>query len=196
MNFTAAIVLARAWWTFVLRGIIAILFGLVAFILPGIALVTLVALFAAWLLIDGVAGLATAWSMRGQGGWWVPALEGVAGLLAGALALIFPGMAALALLYLVAFWSIVTGIVEIWAAIRLRQQITGELFMAAAGLISVLFGLYLVLFPGTGILSLLWLVGIFAVLFGIALIGLGWRLRGIFQQARRQNEYAERGMHP
>jgi uncharacterized membrane protein HdeD (DUF308 family) len=196
MDFTAAIVIARAWWTFILRGVIAILFGLVAFIFPAIALVTLVLLFAAWFLVDGVAALAAAWNTRGQSSWWVSLLEGVAGIVAGILALIFPGMAALALLYLVAFWSIVTGIVEIWAAIRLRQQINGELFIAAAGVISVLFGLYLVFFPQLGILGLLWLVGIFAVLFGIALIGLGWRLRGIYQQARRQNEYAERGMRP
>ena len=81
-------------------------------------------------------------------------------------------------------------------AIRLREQIRGELFMAIAGLISIVFGLYIIIFPGVGILSVLWLIAFFAIAFGVSLIALGWRLRGIFQQAQRQNEYAERGMRP
>ncbi len=112
----------------------------------------------------------------------------------GLIAIFVPGLTALALLYLVAAWAIVTGVLEIIAAIRLREQITGELWLGLAGLLSVLFGLYLVIFPGAGILSLLWLAGFFAIVFGASMLLLGWRLRGIHEQAKRQGEYSERGI--
>ena len=86
------------------------------------------------------------------------------------------------------------GVLQIWMAIRLREQITGELWMGLSGVVSILFGLLLVIFPGTGILSVLFLVGLFSILMGGAMVLLGWRLRGIHAQAIRQNEYAERGM--
>jgi uncharacterized membrane protein HdeD (DUF308 family) len=194
LNFTGAITMARMWWAFLLRGVLAIAAGVFVLLVPGIGLAALILLFAAWMIADGVAELIGAWRTRGQKNWWVGILEGIAGLAVGIVAVVVPGLTAVVLLYLVAAWAIVTGVLEIYAAIKLREEITGELWMGLAGLLSVLFGLYLIIFPGAGILSLLWLVGIFAIAFGAAMLLLGWRLRGIHQQARAQDEYAERGL--
>jgi uncharacterized membrane protein HdeD (DUF308 family) len=196
LNFTLAIVMARAWWTFILRGVLAILFGLVCLFFPPAAIVGLATLFGFWLIVDGVAGVTGAWGARAHGSWWVSLLEGIAGLLAGFLSIVWPVITALILTLLVGAWAIVTGVMEIWMAIRLRERIRGELFMALAGVISILFGLYVIIFPGAGILSVLWLIAVFAIAFGLSLIGIGWRLRGIFEEAKRQGEYAERGMRP
>jgi uncharacterized membrane protein HdeD (DUF308 family) len=194
LNFTAAITMARMWWAFLLRGVLAIIFGVVVLLFPGIGLTTLVLFFAVWMISDGFAELIGAWRTRGQKNWWVGILEGVAGLVAGILAVLLPGLTSLVLLYLVAGWAIVTGVLEIYAAIKLREEITGELWMGLAGLLSVLFGLYLIVFPGAGILSLLWLAGVFAIVFGAFMLMLGWRLRAIHEQAKSQAEYAERGI--
>ena len=196
MNVTLAIVMARAWWTFILRGVIAILFGLVCLFFPPLAIIGLATLFGFWLIMDGVTGLTGAWSARGSGGWWVSLLEGIAGLVAGFLAIVWPVITAFVLVLLVGAWAILSGVFEIWTAIRLREHIKGELFLAIAGVISALFGLYVIIFPGAGILSVLWLIAVFALAFGVTLIALGWRLRGIYEQAKRQNEYVERGMPP
>jgi len=194
LNFAAAITMARMWWAFLLRGLLAIAAGIVVLLVPDIGLAALILLFAAWMIADGVAELIGAWRTRGQKNWWVGILEGIAGLAIGIIAVVVPGLTAVVLLYLVAAWAIVTGVLEIYAAIKLREEITGELWMGLAGLLSVLFGLFLIVFPGAGILSLLWLVGIFAIAFGVFMLLLGWRLRGIHQRANAQGEYAERGL--
>jgi uncharacterized membrane protein HdeD (DUF308 family) len=194
LPFHLALAMARGWWTFILRGVIAILFAIVCLLFPPLAILGLATLFGFWLIMDGVAGITGAWGARHGGGWWISLLEGLAGLVAGFLAIWWPAITALVLVYLVGAWTILTGAFEIWTAIRLRERIKGELFLAIAGVISILFGLYVVIFPGAGILSVLWLIAVFALAFGVTLIALGWRLRGIYEQARRQNEYAERGM--
>jgi uncharacterized membrane protein HdeD (DUF308 family) len=194
IRFTEAITLARVWWAFMLRGLLSLVFGIVVLLFPGIGLEAIVLVVAAWLIIDGAAELIGAWRTRGQKNWWVGVLGGIAGIVIGFLAALVPDITALALLYLVAAWAIVTGVLQIIAAIRLREQVTGELWMGLAGLLAILFGLYLVIFPGAGLLSLLWLVGLFAIAFGVFMLMLGWRLRGIHEQAKRQNEYAERGI--
>jgi uncharacterized membrane protein HdeD (DUF308 family) len=196
LTFTVAIVLARMWWTFILRGVLAIIFGIVAFLAPEFALRTLVVLFAVWMLFDGAGALVNTMQARGKGNWWLGLIEGVAGIVAGVLALWWPGITALVLLLLIGSWAIVTGVIEVWAAIRLRAVIKGELFLALSGVLSVLFGLYVIIFPGLGIFSVLWLIGTFGILYGLTLASLGWRLRRIYLQARGQNEYAERGMRP
>lgn len=194
IQFAAILLLAQLWWAFILRGVLGIVFGVAVILFPGIGLVVVVALFAAWALIGGVSSLVGAWRSRGQKDWWVGVLEGLAGIVAGIVAILLPAAAALALLFVVAAWAIVTGVLQIWMAIRLREQISGELWMGLSGVIAILFGLLLIISPGTGILSVLVLVGIFSILMGIAMVLLGWRLRGIYSQARRQNEYAERGL--
>lgn len=172
-------VLARNWWALALRGLFAVLFGLAVFIWPGLTLLALVALFAAYALVDGVFSIVAAIRAAGRHArWWPLLLEGLLGIAAGVVAFLWPNITALALLYVIAAWAIVTGVFEIVAAIRLRREIEGELLLGLAGLASVIFGVLLILFPGAGALAVLWLIGGFAIAFGILLILLGFRLRG------------------
>jgi uncharacterized membrane protein HdeD (DUF308 family) len=167
------------WWALALRGIIAILFGLAAFLRPGIALEALILLFGAYALVDGVFSIVGVFGgTRGGTPRWLLFLEGVVSILAGLIALIFPGLTAIALLYLVAAWAVVTGIAEIATAIRLRQEIRGEWALILGGIISVLFGLILAVLPAVGILSLIWLVGAYAVAFGVLLLITALQVRG------------------
>jgi uncharacterized membrane protein HdeD (DUF308 family)/sporulation protein YlmC with PRC-barrel domain len=154
------------------------LFGLAAFFLPGITLTVLILLFGAFALVDGVFAIVAAVRTRRRNErWWLLLAEGVLGVLAGIVAFIWPGLTALALLYLVAAWAIITGILEIVAAIRLRQEIVGEWALILSGVLSVIFGVLLAVLPGVGILALLWLIGAYAVAFGVLLIILAFRVR-------------------
>jgi uncharacterized membrane protein HdeD (DUF308 family) len=182
--------LARWWWTFVLRGVVAILVGVLAFVSPAFGIALLVGLFAAWAIIDGVNGLLTGTRTRGQDrSWWLEVLEGIisvaAGVVAGVVALALPAVAAEVLILLIAAWAVLTGVVEIVLGIRLRRVIEGEAWMALAGVASILFGVVIVLFPAAGALSIAWLIGSFAVAFGAFLVLLGWRLRGVDEVGRR-----------
>jgi len=172
------VILAGKWWAVALRGLLALLFGIVAFIWPGISLAALVFLFGAYALADGIFTVITALrAPEGYRRWWVLLLEGVFGVTAGVLAFVWPGITALVLLYLIAAWAIVTGIFEIAAAIRLRKEITGEWLLALSGILSVLFGVLLLAWPGAGALAVVWLIGAYAIIFGALLIALGLRLR-------------------
>jgi len=177
--------LARWWWTFILRGVLAILFGIIAFISPPATIAALVLLFGAWALVDGVFDIVEVIRDRGRHrSWWLALLEGLVGIVAGLLALAFPALAAGALLLLISAWAIVSGVIEIVMAIRLREQITGELWLAIAGGLSIVFGVLLFAFPVSGALTIVWLIGGFAIAFGISMIILGWRLRGIHQRTQ------------
>jgi uncharacterized membrane protein HdeD (DUF308 family) len=114
--------------------------------------------------------------------FWLAVLQGVVSIAAGLLALAFPDVAALSLLLIISAWAIVSGVVEVVMAIRLREQITGELWLALAGILSIVFGVLLFLFPTSGAITIVWIIGAFAIVFGIAMIALGWRLRGIHQR--------------
>ena len=178
--------LAKWWWTFIVRGIVAILFGVLAFLSPAFGIALLVGLFAAWAIIDGVNSLLTGIRTRGTDrSWWLEILEGVVGVAAGIIALVLPGFAAEILLLLIAAWAILTGVLEIVMAVRLRRVIEGEVWLALAGVASIVFGVVLFLFPAAGALSVVWLLAGFAIAFGVFLVMLGWRLRGIDQLARR-----------
>lgn len=186
LDVSGTVELGRWWWTFVLRGILAIAFGILAFFAPPLGIAVLVGLFAAWALIDGATSIVAGIRTRGRDrSWWLEILEGIAGIAAGLLALIFPAFAAEILVLIIAAWAIITGILEIVAAIRLREQIRGEVWLGLAGVASILFGIVLVLFPAAGALSLVWLIGGSAIAFGGFLLVLGWRLRGINELARR-----------
>jgi uncharacterized membrane protein HdeD (DUF308 family) len=162
-----------------LRGAIAILFGLAALLRPGIALEALILLFGAYALVDGVFSIVGVFGgTRGGTPRWLLFLEGVVSILAGLIALIFPGLTAVALLYLVAAWAVVTGLAQIATAIRLRQEIRGDWALILGGIISVLFGLILAVLPAVGILSLIWLVGAYAVAFGVLLLITALQVRG------------------
>jgi uncharacterized membrane protein HdeD (DUF308 family) len=164
-----------------LRGVLAILFGMVAFFWPGLAWLVVVYLFAAYAFVDGVFAILAALAGHARGRrWWGLLLEGVAGIGFGALTLLWPlatVITELALLYLIAFWSIATGVFEVAAAIRLRHEIQGEWALALSGILSILFGLVLIIVPAAGALAVAWLVGAYAIAFGVLLLVVAFRLR-------------------
>jgi uncharacterized membrane protein HdeD (DUF308 family) len=168
------------WWALALRGAIAILFGLAALLRPGIALGALILLFGAYALVDGVFAIVGVFGgTRGGTPRWLLLIEGIAGILAGLIAFVLPGLTAVVLLYLIAAWAVVTGIFEIATAIRLRQEIRGEWALIIGGVLSVLFGVILaVIGPVAGLLSLIWLIGIYAVAFGILMLITAFQVRG------------------
>jgi uncharacterized membrane protein HdeD (DUF308 family) len=169
--------LAKNWWLLLLKGIAAILFGVLAFVWPGVTLLTLVLLYGIFAVVDGVLSIAAA-IMGGapMPRWWL-ALLGVLGIVVGGLTLAWPGITALALLLFIAAWAIVSGVMQIIGAIQLRKEIDGEWWLIAGGVLSVLFGLVLVVQPGTGALALIFVIGAFAILYGIILISFALRLR-------------------
>lgn len=170
--------LVRHWWALALRGVAAILFGICAIVWPGITLATLVLVFGAYVLVDGVFGVINGISSYGERErWWVILLEGLAGIVVGIMTLVWPGITALTLLYLIAAWAVITGVMEIVAAIQLRRVIEGEWMMVLSGIASIIFGIILFIFPGEGALGLTWLIGIYAIIFGVMLIVLAFRLR-------------------
>lgn len=174
--------LSKNWWMLAIRGIAAILFGVIVLLFPPVAIATLVLFFGAYALVDGVFTILAAIQHRTEHNWWVHLLEGVIGIIAGIVVFTYPLFstiaAALFVLYLVAAWAVITGVMEVWAAVELRKQIENELLLVLGGVLSLVFGVALVLFPGAGILTLLWLVGIYAIAFGIVLLALAFRLRG------------------
>jgi uncharacterized membrane protein HdeD (DUF308 family) len=169
--------LARNWWMLLLRGICALLFGIAAFAWPGLTLVTLVLLYGAFAFVDGALALAAA-IMGGAPAprWWL-AITGLLGIAAGLATWFWPGLTALVLLYFIAFWAIATGIMQIVGAVRLRKAIDNEWFLIAAGALSVLFGVLLVVQPGTGALAVIFTIGVFAILYGVLMIAFALRLR-------------------
>lgn len=170
--------LAGNWWLLLVRGIAAILFGVLAFTMPGLTVSVLVLLFGIYALIDGVSAIITAFRTRGSmSNWWVGALEGVVGIIIGILVLLWPAITALVLLYMIAAWAILTGILEIAAAIQLRKEIEGEFWLVLAGVASIAFGLLAFVYPAAGALSLVIFIAAYAVVFGIALVLLAFRLR-------------------
>jgi uncharacterized membrane protein HdeD (DUF308 family) len=176
-------VLTRYWWAVVLRGAAALIFGLVALIWPQITLLALVIVFGAYAVVDGVLALGSAITggrtIVGSRGWL--AVEGALGIIAGVVAFVWPGITALVLLWLIGFWALVTGILEIVAAVRLRREIRGEWMLVLSGALSVLFGILLLVWPASGALAVVFLIGLYAILFGVAFVVLGLRLRRLRQ---------------
>jgi len=170
-------ILAKYWWLVLLRGIVAIIFGVLSFVWPGITLLTLILFYGAFALADGVLALAGA-IMGGNVGsrWWL-ALVGIAGIAAGLVTFFMPGVTALVLLWFIATWAIVLGICQIIGAIRLRKEIDNEWSIGLSGALSVLFGIVLLVAPGAGAVGLIWVIGAYAVVFGILLVMAGLKLK-------------------
>jgi uncharacterized membrane protein HdeD (DUF308 family) len=173
------VVLVGNWWSFVLRGIFAILFGLLCFILPGMALLTLIFMFGIFALADGVLKIIAAFrrSDPRQQPWWALLIGGILSIIAGLIAFFSPGITTIALLYLIAAWALVTGCFEIAVAIRLRKQIDNEWILVLSGVLSILFGAVLFIFPGAGAVAMVWWIGVYAIISGVLMISLGVKLR-------------------
>ena len=171
-------ILSRYWWMILLRGLAWLVFGIVVFSQPAISLVTLTLLFGAFALIDGIANVVSGIGGRHENeNWGVLLLTGLAGIAIGALTFYAPGITALALLFYIAIWVTGTGLLQVVAGIRLRKEIEGEFWLILSGLISVALGVFLVARPGAGALSVLWLIATYAILFGLMLIVLAFRVR-------------------
>lgn len=174
----AANSLSRHWWLLALRGLIAVLFGVLAFVLPGVTLLTLVYLFGIFALANGILALIHALAApKGYPRFGALIFSGVISVAAGVLAFVWPGITALSLVLLIAAWAIVNGVFEIAFAIRLRRVIPHEWSLALAGVLSVLLGVIMLIQPSAGALALLWWIGSFAILFGLLLMALSFRIR-------------------
>ena len=180
LEYDDAIELAHRWWVPAIRGVAAIIFGLLVLFAPGIGLVMLITLFGVYALVDGGFNLVLA-ARRGRAGltwgWFV--FEGLVSIAAGVVTFVWPGITTLWLLFMIAGWAIVTGVAEIAAAIRLRKQIRGELFLGLTGLLSIALGVLLIVFPSAGALAMVLWIGAYAVIFGGLLVALGFRLRSL-----------------
>jgi uncharacterized membrane protein HdeD (DUF308 family) len=179
--------LAPRWWTFVLRGIAAILFGVITFALPGISALALVLLWGTYAVANGVLGtvLAAAGAARGGGRWGWLLFEGVVSIVAGVVAFAWPRMTALVLLTLIGFWAFFVGIAQIVAASELRRVLKGEWRLALSGALSIAFSLLILVFPRAGALAVVTLIGTYAIFFGTLLTALGIRLHGLGGSGRR-----------
>jgi len=168
------------WWALVIRGLAAIFFGILAFVWPGITVAALILVFGAYAIVDGIfaliAGVRAPKSLKR---WWLLLIEGVVGVAAGVVAFAMPGITALLLLFIIACWAILTGVIEIVAAIQLRREVTGEWLMVISGVASIIFGGLLLYDPGAGALALVWIIGAYAIFFGVLLMALGFKLRSV-----------------
>lgn len=172
-------VLRQHWWAVTLRGLVAVLFGICAIVWPGLTVGILVALFGAYAIVDGVFNVIAA--LRGSAGTHRTSLlvHGIFSIILGILIWAWPGLTALAALYFIAIWAIIIGVTQIVSAVQLRREIASEWFLGIGGALSVLFGIICFIHPASGVLALIWLIGIYAILFGVTLIGLGLRLRNM-----------------
>jgi uncharacterized membrane protein HdeD (DUF308 family) len=172
-------IVTKDWWIYVFRGFLAIAFGLLAIIWPGLTIGILIVLFGVYVIFEGLLALSAAFRNRDRKLWWVLLLEGIAGIIVGLFAFIWPGATAVVLIIFIAFWAILTGILEIAAAVQLRRRLKGEWALGLTGVLSILIGIILISNPGAGVVAVAWLIGIYAILFGLLLTTLGFRAKKV-----------------
>lgn len=186
------IMISRKWWTWILRGVLAVLAGVVALIWPNISIQAILILLGIYLIADGLLTAAVSILHRRQAAnWWFFLAEGVMGLVIGFFALVFPHIMAVAVVYLVAFWALVTGILEILAAVQLRRQMAGEWLLLLAGILSLIIGIVFIVLPHAGIVLIVWLLAFYLILFGVLMTVLGIRMRSY-----RKNVYTSDPGYP
>ena len=170
--------LAKGWWLLLLRGIAAIVFGVLAFVWPGLTLVTLVLFYGAFALVDGVIALVAAFTggAKPLPTWWL-VIIGLLGIAAGIVTFMMPGITAILLILFMGVWALVHGIFEIIGAIQLRKEIDNEWMLILSGVVSVLFGLLVLIAPGAGALGLVWVIAAYSIVFGISFVALAFRLK-------------------
>lgn len=181
-----AAIFSQTWWLLLVRGLIAILFGVLVWFMPNVSLTVLVLLFGIYVFADGIFGVSAAIMGRKlDEHWWVLLLWGLVGIGVGVITLLAPGVTALALLFYIATWAVATGVLQIIAAIRLRREIDGEWLLILAGLASVVFGVLLMARPGAGWLVLLWLIAAYAIVFGVIMVVVAFRARSFSKRLAR-----------
>lgn len=181
--------LKNSWWKYLLRGLIAIVFGVVAMIKPDQALQGMVLAFGAFALMDGTLAVFAGISLAPIfNRWWAVLLEGVAGVIIGLVTFFYPNITALVLFYLISVWAIVTGILEIVTAIQLRRVITGEWKLILSGLLSIVFGVLMFVYPAAGAVSVVWTVGFYAIAFGILEISLAFHMHSLSRDIKKIDE--------
>ena len=175
-NLAAA--LGRNWWLLLVRGLVAIVFALLTWAQPGVSLAALVLVFGIYVLADGLLGVWSAIAKRRDNRhWWVLLLWGLVGIVVGVMTFIMPGITGLVLLMYIAAWAMITGVLQIVAAIRLRKEIKGEWLLILSGLVSVAFGVLLFLQPGAGALAVAWIIAAYAFIFGVLMVLLAFKVR-------------------
>lgn len=171
-------ILQHNWWALAIRGIAAIIFGLIALAAPGITIAVLVIWFGAYALVDGIFSIIAAWrAPDGRARWGSLLFEGIAGIVAGILTFLWPGVTAAVLIFILAAWAIITGVLEIVAAVRLRRVIAGEWALIAMGVLSILLGFVLIAAPIAGAIAIAFCIGAYAIVFGILMLVLAFRMR-------------------
>lgn len=166
----------RSWWVLALRGLAAIAFGVITLVLPGVTVLSLLMVFAAYALLGGGASVVGAFSNRKHGGdWWALLLLGICGLAVGILTIIYPLLTTFALIVLIGVNALISGVFDIVLAIRLRKAIQGEWLLVLNAIISIAFGILILAFPAAGTFALVWMIGVYALLTGILLLSLAWR---------------------
>lgn len=170
--------LTKNWWIFLVRGLLAIIFGILALVWPELTLMVLVWSFGAFVLVDGLFTVYAVLSRhREVDRWWLLLLEGIFGVAFGVLTFIWPGVTGIVLLALIIVWALITGIFEIIAAVQLRKVIENEWLLAFSGVISILLGIVMLVWPDASAVALAWMIGFYAIVFGITVIALGFRLK-------------------
>jgi uncharacterized membrane protein HdeD (DUF308 family) len=168
----------RSWWVPALRGVFGILFGVLALMWPGLTLLTLVALFAAYALLGGIASVIGAIGYRRvDDDWWLPLLLGLVSIGAAIVAVVNPVLTTLVLIMVIAANALVTGVLDIVAAVRLRRELRGEWLLALSGIASVVFGALVFMYPLAGAIALVWMVSVYAIVTGLLLLALAVRVR-------------------
>jgi uncharacterized membrane protein HdeD (DUF308 family) len=171
--------LSRKWWVVALRGVLAIGFGIVALLYPGITLLALALVFGAYTFLDGVFAIGAAFGHGGREAVWY-VLDGIFGIAVGLATFFYPNITAQALVYLIGLWAILTGIFEVVAGFEL--PVSRDWLLALAGAASIVFGVLVFVNPGSGALAIVWLIAVYALVFGVTLLALGIRLRGLGAQ--------------
>jgi uncharacterized membrane protein HdeD (DUF308 family) len=172
--------IAQNWWAIALRGLVAMLFGIAIFIWPGVTLSVLAPLFGAYAVINGIFAMIEASRRDVSQERWLPLLfEGAISIVVGVMTFAWAGLTAMALLFLIAFWAIMTGVFEIITAMRLRHEIRGEWMMILIAILSMAFGLLLLAFPAPGMFSVILLIRAFIFAIGALMIALAFKLRSL-----------------
>ena len=175
-----SIMLHRSWWVLLLRGAAAIIFGVLTWMQPVASAAALVLVFGAYVFVDGLLGIYTAIKSRKESRhWWLVLLWGLTGVIVGVLTAINPAVTALVLTIYIGVWALMTGVLQIVAALRLRKEIDGEWILVLGGLLSVLFGIFVLAQPGAGLMAMLWVLATYAVIFGVLMVILAFKIKKV-----------------